>query len=361
VNQATHIHDRSFMSELDHDIKELTAGLRLDPRHAILEVRADPRAEGIALVGESTEPEAVEVLCRQLAERVPGGIVLDEVVRLPDPRIGESRFALIRSAIAPVHAEPRVSSAQVSQYVLGRRLELLSRHGHWWRARGEDRYIGWVHYGYLEVGTAPSLEAWAEGGGGEAILSLGAELCDEQGERLALLPWGARVVRERSGRVRLPDGRQGVLGAGVVVEVERVEERFPPRGEHIVRTARQWMGTPYLWGGVTPAGADCSGFVQAIFALHGIALPRDSDQQEQVGMAVLEGGEGVDFSGLQAGDLLYFAEHHGRVTHVALSLGGSRILHSSLSNGGVAVNDLAGPLEGEERLRAIFVSARRLL
>lgn len=349
------------MSELDHEIKELTHALRLDPRHAILEVRAEARPEGIALVGESTEPEAVEMLCRQLAERVPGGAVLDEVVPLPDPALGESRFALIRSAIAPVHAEPRISSAQVSQYLLGRTLDLLSRRGHWWRVRGEDDYIGWVHYGYLEVGGVRLIEAWKGGAEGEQLLSLGADLRDEEGERLMLLPWGARVVRERSGRVLLPDGRLAVLGAGAVVDMTRLEERFPPNGEHIVQVALQWMGTPYLWGGVTPAGADCSGFVQAIYALHGIALPRDSDQQEQVGEAVLEGGPAVDYSGLQPGDLLYFAEHQDRITHVAISLGGSRIVHSSLSNGGVATNDLEGESEGEERLRAIFVRARRLL
>jgi len=126
----------------------------------------------------------------------------------------------------------------------------------------------------------------------------------------------------------------------------------------VVCTARRWLGTPYVWGGVTPAGADCSGFVQSVYRLHGIALPRDSDLQARVGREVEAQG---DFAALRPGDLLFFSERPGRITHVAISLGGSRTIHSALSNGGVRINDLAGDLEAETRLRPLFVHARRVL
>jgi cell wall-associated NlpC family hydrolase len=92
--------------------------------------------------------------------------------------------------------------------------------------------------------------------------------------------------------------------------------------------------------------------------MHGIALPRDSDLQARTGAGIA-----VDLahSSLRAGDLLYFAESGDRVTHVAVSLGGSHIIHSALGNGGVDLNDLAGGLPIEQRLNAMFVSARRML
>lgn len=331
-----------------------------DPRTIIFDVSVEERDAGIALVGETTSPAAADALREQIAAVAPDIPLLDEIVRLPDPSLGDARFGLVRAAVAPVHGEPRISSAQVSQYVLGHRLDLLSRREMWWRVRGEDGYIGWVHHGYLECGAEEWAREWELGAAGEPVVSLGAELCDEAGRSFIRLPWGARIIRETLGRYRLPDGRRGELCTGELVDADRLVDRFPPWGESVTRTARRWMGTPYLWGGVTPAGADCSGFVQSVLWMHGIALPRDSDQQGRVGALVLEGSES-GFDALRPGDLLYFAERPGRITHVAISLGGAQIIHSSLSNGGVAVNDLDGDLPGDRNLRSIFVHARRVL
>jgi gamma-D-glutamyl-L-lysine dipeptidyl-peptidase len=173
---------------------------------------------------------------------------------------------------------------------------------------------------------------------------------------LVSLPWGARVVRLDDGTVRLPDGTMARVEGKLVADSER-EEWFPLRGESVVSTAEQWHGAPYMWGGVTRAGVDCSGLVQAVYRTHGVQLPRDSDQQARVGAPT---EPGPDFEELEAGDLLFFAEEEGRVSHVAISRGGPRIIHASLANGGVAINDLTGDTGFEEELRRIFVCARRI-
>jgi cell wall-associated NlpC family hydrolase len=102
---------------------------------------------------------------------------------------------------------------------------------------------------------------------------------------------------------------------------------------------------------------DCSGFTQAVYWLHGLALPRDSDLQAAQGL--LLSGDEVSAQA-RAGDLLFFAEH-GRVNHVAISAGDGTIIHSSLSNGGVAGNRLDGELELEQRLRRLLAHGRRML
>lgn len=349
---------RAIDSLLQAAIRELT----LDPRTAVLELRLEADAGALTLAGESTEPEAVATILDRLATAA-GVEIQDAVLRLPDPTLGENRCGVVRSAIAPVHSEPRISATQVSQYVLGHRLDLLSRRGHWWRTRGEDGYIGWIHHGYLETGNDEWARRWERAEGGEPAVSIGSELVDEEGRALMHLPWGARVVRDQPGTYRLPDGRSARIGAGELVDADRMRDRFPCRGDSIVRSARRWQGAPYLWGGVTRAGADCSGFVQSIFWMHGLALPRDSDQQARVGKAVLEAGvPDLDFSRLKPADLLFFSEHDdGRISHVAISLGGSEIIHSALSNGAVACNDIEGALEVERGLRKIFVRAQRIL
>jgi gamma-D-glutamyl-L-lysine dipeptidyl-peptidase len=326
-----------------------------DYRSGVFDVRVERREPHLVLTGQATHAAAVSELLTRLQEQ--GVSVRDEVLRLPDPAFGTVRSALISSAVAPVYAEPQLPAPQISQLVLGIRVDLLSRNGDWTRVRGEDGYLGWVHCGYIQSGTDDWARAWERGTYGEPVVSLGAELWDDDGSPICRLPWGARLVRH-TGAYELPDGRRGSVANGEVVDVDRLADRFPLRGDSIARTARRWLGSPYLWGGVTHSGVDCSGFTQAVMWMHGIALPRDSDLQAAARLGV---EVPFDFAQLRTGDLLYFAEAGEPVSHVAISLGGSLIIHSALSNGGVATNDLAGDRPLERRLLTMIVRARRVL
>ena len=350
---------RNRTSAAARSIEQLIDDVRRDHvpdfRSGIFDVQAESNADGVVLRGETTHPEAMDVLLERLTAR--GFAAADAVVRLPAVHVDGARHALVRSAIAPVYAEPRLPAPQITQLVLGVRVELLARDGDWLRIRGEDGYLGWVHQGYLHTGPDDWAFAWERGAIGEPVVSLGAELMDEHDNIIARLPWGARLVRH-TGAYQLPDGRRGDVTNGEVVDVDRLSDWFPARGDSVARTARRWLGAPYLWGGVTLNGVDCSGLTQAVLWMHGIALPRDSDLQARVGSEI---DVGDDFAGIRTGDLLYFAETEGRVTHVAISAGGTQIVHSALGNGGVAFNDLLGELPLEQRLRRMFVHARRML
>ena len=123
------------------------------------------------------------------------------------------------------------------------------------------------------------------------------------------------------------------------------------------RAVELFLGAPYQWGGVTPWGADCSGFVQTMFALHGIQLPRDAWMQGERGRAVAH-----DVADLEPGDLLFFFDREdGRPTHVALSLGTDRCVHCSLANGGFGINELDRDDSVARGLRETFRFARRIL
>jgi hypothetical protein len=245
-------------------------------------------------------------------------------------------------AVAPLHAEPKVSSTQISQYLAGAALMILEDLRDWLFVRGADEYEGWMHQGYL----ARLRPAVIRPAGRPARVSLGAIVRDRAGTRREL-PLGAALA---------PDD---VVEAGEVATAEELVERFPTTPEAIARTAeRYFVGASYQWGGVTPWGADCSGFVQAIYALHGVTLPRDAWQQALEGIDA-----GGDAANLAPADLLFFSDRPDRhVTHVGLALGESRMAHVALGRGGFALERLDDGRDPFVRsLLDRFLFAKRML
>ncbi|MBA2253866.1 MAG: C40 family peptidase [Chloroflexi bacterium] len=181
---------------------------------------------------------------------------------------------------------------------------------------------------------------------------------EPDGALVARIPFGARVlVVERDGgwaSVLTPDGtrwwlRETALGVGAGAH-------DPSAVPAVLARFRQFVGVPYLWGGRTPYGFDCSGLSQAFWEMLGIIIPRDADQQARAGT-----DPGDD---RRPGDLLFFHSHgsppDSGITHVAIVLDETSVLHASSGNGAVAINSLdpAGP-RFSPILRETFVAARR--
>lgn len=250
--------------------------------------------------------------------------------------------AVVRAAIAPLLAEPRASSPQVSQRLAGHELEVLAGDGPWSRVRGADGYEGWVHDGYL----APAPGEAARQSRGTRRLSLGCVTRIAGGGQRAL-PLGAWLSPDET-----PE-------SGRVVEELRLPYEFPNAAHAVARSATAFFeGASYQWGGITPWGADCSGFVQSVFALHGVALPRDAGQQALAGSAVERA-----LTDLAPGELAFFSDRDdGAITHVGLGIGGGRMAHVAIGRGGFAVERLAAPRDAYlEALRGRYRFARTVL
>ncbi len=269
----------------------------------------------------------------------------------------DATHAIVRTALASVRADANLRAELTSQEPLGSVLEIRERRDEWVHCRGEDGYEGWVGVGGLLLRSAERAQAWWDDLGGVLAVAHDATVVDDSGAPVARLPWGARVALLGS-VVRLPDGRDGRLGAGRLIPWEEAASGFPREAPAVMETASGWMGVPYLWGGRTRWGADCSGFVQAVYRTHGLVLPRDSYQQIEVGESV---NAGPDFEAVRPSDLLFFhARDSRRVVHVAFSLGGPAILHAAEANGDVREDSLNGDSELERSLAGRVAGVRRL-
>lgn len=257
--------------------------------------------------------------------------------------------AFVRSAIAPVFAEPRVSSSQVSQRLAGHPVYVLeTRDEHWHRIRSMDDYEGWMHDGYFMrlVDESP------------VVASTSADFALTYVPRVSM---GVIARSERHGVRALPLGAWLDLDEEIVdgetVPLNQMEEHFATAPDAIAQSAVEWFeGTSYQWGGITPWGADCSGFVQTIYGVHGVQLPRDAHQQALVGTS-------VERADLQPADLLFFSDRDDRrITHVGVALAGDRMAHIAIGRGGFALEWLGDTDDGYVvALNARFVGARRIV
>lgn len=203
----------------------------------------------------------------------------------------------IVAGVADLRRKPKFRSERVSQLIYGEGVEVIG-----------------AESGYVKVVGPDKLE-------GYALQSLVGDLEGERRFKLRSrhpadglqLPFGSYLSETEVRRYKVP--------RRLFVPVER---EFAPAD-----LSEPFLGVPYLWGGTSDFGYDCSGFTQRLYRFAGIEIPRNSNWQRDAGERV------KDFDHARRGDLVFFPGH------VALLLGGRRIIHANLSHGGVSITDLA--------------------
>jgi hypothetical protein len=239
--------------------------------------------------------------------------------------------------VAPLRSKPDHGSEQVSQLLMGESFQIEERDeaGEWlYVCCAADGYRGWLRSWYgIEVDSG-KLAAWEKRATWMCARTHETVRLEasQTSEALIPLPWGARVAgveaTPRWLEVELADGRRGFLPRRSLVEGAAPGGKPTPR--RLLKTAAEFLGVPYAWGGRSSWGMDCSGFVQTVFAWHGVQLPRDStEQMERVrGTRLPRAGVADSVPAARAGDLLFFGPDDKTATHVAISLGGGDFLHA---------------------------------
>jgi gamma-D-glutamyl-L-lysine dipeptidyl-peptidase len=310
-----------FQAQVDRIRDEHVPDRRLD----IFNVTVEPQGRDWRIAGETSVPSAREAL-QAMASSSSDLRVETDVLLLPEEDPG---LTLVRVSVAPMRGEPRHQAEMVDQLVMGTPVRVMKSDRGWRLVQSPYRYLGWVESLMLTQPPPEQAEAWNAGPlvRFQDATGIIRSAPDEDSAPVADIVMGGVVKRDRSGgrwtRVLLPDGRAGYLPARSLADKAQGSPQSVERDRLIAR-ASSLKGIPYLWGGNSTKGFDCSGFTQTVFKMDDISLPRDANQQVLVGAEV---EPAPDFSNVLPGDLLFFGEQ--RITHVGISLGGGRFIHAS--------------------------------
>jgi gamma-D-glutamyl-L-lysine dipeptidyl-peptidase len=220
-------------------------------------------------------------------------------------------FGICNLAIIPLRFEPSDRSEIVSQVLFGEHFEIIEQHNQWSKIKLQyDDYEGWVDSKQYQLLTEQNFKQLSD----ESII-LNADLIEYitgPNNLLIPIPLGSCLSFLNHNEINI--GHFGFEGT----KISGIKSK-----DSLIKTAYMYLNAPYLWGGKTPFGIDCSGFTQMVYKLNGYALKRDASQQALQGEALsfIEESE--------TGDLAFFDNDEGKIIHVGIIMADNYIIHAS--------------------------------
>jgi cell wall-associated NlpC family hydrolase len=254
----------------------------------------------------------------------------------------------VATNLTGLYEKPTFGMPLSSELCYGTEVEILDEAGKWVFTRQKDGYLGWAYKGYLAEGYASQTT--------HMVLAPSYELRaqpEAQSEIVTRLVSGTGVcVEEINGEwANVVANKTGWMPLSLLRAISDIPKSIDEKRKTILEDSRRMIGVPYLWGGTSGNGIDCSGFVRLLHQWVGVDIPRDADMQHASARPVEPPFE--------MGDLLFFREGgtQRKITHVGISLGGWTMIHASRRNNGVYMDDV----QERESLKGIFVSAGSFL
>ncbi|MCH7409242.1 C40 family peptidase [Belliella sp. DSM 111904] len=314
---------------VNDSIASFRSNLAPDKRVAIWDINWD----GKVLSGETDQEEGLLAFLNQLDSL---NINYDnQITLLPATELGDLTGAIVTISVANIRSEAKHSAELATQAVMGTPLKVLKKSGSWYLIQTPEGYISWVDAAGIALKSPDEIQSWSKAPKVIFTELIGYVYSDTAKEEFVSDLVAGNILEvigenDKLWQIKLPDGRSGWIEKDQSEPIDQWLDSRNPSDDNLIKTAKSMMGVPYLWGGTSIKGVDCSGFTKTIYYLNGAIIPRDASQQ-------IHEGEEVDTSAgwdhLKVGDLLFFGEKatedtKERVIHVGMWIGNDSFIHA---------------------------------
>lgn len=314
------------------DIKETYAP---DKRVAIFDIESEVVAKGYIVKGKTNLLEALNALQQELESQQI--TYTDSIEVLPAADLEGKIYGAITISVANLRSRPSHSAEMVTQATLGMPVNVYQKDGSWFQIQTPDHYLGWVDSGGIQLMRKAEFDAWqaSEKVIYTKIYGNSFSNSDESSQVVSDLVAGnilSLVAEEGSFyEITYPDGRNAFVPKREASLFLEWKSGLAYTNEALAETSKTMLGVPYMWGGTSIKGVDCSGFTKTIYFMNGIIIPRDASQQIHEGVLI---DDSKEFDKIIPGDLLFFGRKatdssSERVVHVGMWIGDNEFIHSS--------------------------------
>ncbi len=350
--------------EISQIISQVKIDLAPDKRIAVFNVEFKLEGNNLYLNGEVSDINFKSVLFKNLKSNFKYHIN-DKITVLPDTKLGKTHLGVVKISVANIRSKPEHPAELSTQAILGTPVKVLKSQGGWYYIQTPDSYLGWIDHDGIELMNPDEMKEWKKKN--KLVFTEVYGLIEELDNPLIVSDVVCGAILSYSGEmedyfiIELPDGRKGKIKKSFALKFENWYSNLDFSSGNIINSAKKMIGFPYLWGGTSIKGIDCSGFTKTAFFLNGMVLPRDANQQALIGAEVPYDDE---LTKLLPGDLIFFGRRNSttqseRITHVGIYLGDKYFIHSS---GRVRIDsfDKTHPNYNEYR-RSTIVRIKRIL
>lgn len=361
--------DSTVLRKIDQLSTQVQKKYAPDKRTEFYELKFE-KLEPLTYTLQVSKPESAQEF-QSLLKSLNLTVIVKEDI-LPSNDLGEVVYGISNLSVINTRYAPSHSAEMATQATLGTPVKILKKEkGHFF-VRTPDNYLSWTESRGIVPMTKVDFEKWQSSKKlvYTDLFGFAYSEASESSSPISDLVAGniLQLLDEANGfyKVAFPDKRIAFVSTKKAQLFDQWQNQANPSADQILKTARNFLGIPYLWGGTSVKGLDCSGFTKTSYLLHGIVLPRDASQQALVGdvVDILENDTlslTKALKNLKAGDHLFFAadQRTKRVTHTAIYIGNGEFIHAA---GLVRINSMiSGSSNYDDFQSRTLVSARRVL
>jgi len=322
------------LAKVSNTISEVQKELLPDRRDAIFEVNVRQKKDKYMLLGQTDKLSLKKALINKLQEKnIP---FIDSIRLLPLEKY-KNQTGVTRLSTANLRAQPKHAAELVTQTLMGMPLQILDTKNGFYRVKTPEGYYAWIDSAGIDIMDKTAYNNWIEQDKIITTSLFGSIYSQADNTSLPVSDFVINdiigILSEEKGyaHIQYPDGRTGYISDKDYILLNEFigTTRHYTTGYDVVNYARHYLGIPYLWGGTSSKGLDCSGFSKTVYAQMGYLLPRDASQQAQIGKTIEITD---DYSQLLPGDLLFFGRivnGKKKITHVAIHIDKGRIIHAT--------------------------------